>query len=295
MTPSELFISNYEASTGGSGVFTLSQWSVVRLYGEDRTIFLHNMCTNEIKALPSGKCCEAFFTDVKGKILAHAIVLIFDEYLELLTVPGQAEGIIAHLERYIIREDVKLEDQSDKICWSLVFGKQSEKINNSSQLAFPTNMLETPSYLVPASAEEIAKGSGDSCVLIEESIWNTLRIEASYPFFGVDFDSANLPQEIARDELAIHFNKGCYLGQETVSRIDALGHVNRHLCRLKFASGDIPELGTKLMVDDQENGIVTSCCWSPGYEGPLALAMMRRGGNSVGCELNSVHGKATII
>ena len=188
MTPSELFISNYEASTGGSGVFTLSQWSVVRLYGEDRTIFLHNMCTNEIKALPSGKCCEAFFTDVKGKILAHAIVLIFDEYLELLTVPGQAEGIIAHLERYIIREDVKLEDQSDKICWSLVFGKQSEKINNSSQLAFPTNMLETPSYLVPASAEEIAKGSG----MIYPNMATTL---------GYIFTDATLSSSVLNDVL----------------------------------------------------------------------------------------------
>src|SRR4029453_1620592 len=64
----------------------------------------------------------------------------------------------------------------------------------------------------------------------------TARIEAGFPLFGRDITDDNLPQEVGRDAKAISFTKGCYLGQETVARIDALGHVNRSLVGLKFAS-----------------------------------------------------------
>ena len=72
--------------------------------------------------------------------------------------------------------------------------------------------------------------------------FETLRIEAGTPLFGVDFNDNNLPQEVGRDDRAISFTKGCYLGQETVARIDALGHVNQQLagvrvCRAMWCRG----------------------------------------------------------
>ena len=104
-----------------------------------------------------------------------------------------------------------------------------------------------------------------------------------------------MPQEISRNEKAISFNKGCYLGQETIARIDALGHVNKQLCAVQFSGDKIPGVGLKLISGDQEVGRVTSTCWSPRFESPLGLAMIRRGSNDVGLELESEIGNATII
>ena len=74
-----------------------------------------------------------------------------------------------------------------------------------------------------------------------------LRIEHQTPWFGMDASDANLPQELRRDEQAISFTKGCYLGQETVARIDALGHVNQHLVGLRLNAEARP--GTELSLD----------------------------------------------
>ena len=294
-TPSEQFRATYDASTTGCGCVPLVRWSVVSLAGEDRVKFLHNMCTNDIQRLVPGECCEAFCTDVKGKIIAHSVVLMLENRIELLGVPGQAEQGIAHLDRYIIREDVKLEDKSDENAWSLVFGDKSGQILNTELTAFRTKVLDCESYLVRAPRSEIEPLLPGVCVCRDDSVWNALRIEASFPLYGTDFDDAHLPQEIARDDLAISFNKGCYLGQETVARIDALGHVNKRLCTLRFAKGDVPNAGTKLLSGEQEVGAVTSACWSPRDEAPLALAMIRRGSNSAGSKLDSAYGKATVL
>ena len=105
----------------------------------------------------------------------------------------------------------------------------------------------------------------------------------------------NLPQELARDRWAISFNKGCYLGQETVARLDALGHVNQELRRLRF-SGDIaPEPGLALTADDKPAGRVTSSVWSPAAQGPVALGYVRRNWLAAGTKLQSARGEATVV
>ena len=76
--------------------------------------------------------------------------------------------------------------------------------------------------------------------------FHALRIEAGTPLFGVDFDDRNFPQEVGRNEQAISFTKGCYLGQETVARIDALGHVNQQLAGVRFAGTNVPDAGSEL-------------------------------------------------
>ena len=97
------------------------------------------------------------------------------------------------------------------------------------------------------------------------------RIEQGTPWFGCDITDENLPQEIDRNQQAINFTKGCYLGQETVARIDALGHVNRLLRGVKFSGESIPTPGTELCAGGKVLGHVTSACWSPRLNSPLAL------------------------
>ena len=123
---------------------------------------------------------------------------------------------------------------------------------------------------------------------------DAVRIEAGFPLFGSDITDDNLPQEIGRNKQAICFTKGCYLGQETVARIDALGHVNRLLTRVKFASAEVPSPGTELFASDKAVGKVTSACWSPLNGSPLAFALIRRAQSAPGTKLTSSRGHAEV-
>jgi len=99
-TPDANFpLDEYQALHSGFGAVELADWSSVTLTGADRQAFLNNFSTNEVKKLQPGEHCEVFVTNVKGKILAHALAHCRDGELVLITVPGQAAKIIEHLDR----------------------------------------------------------------------------------------------------------------------------------------------------------------------------------------------------
>jgi folate-binding protein YgfZ len=131
--------------------------------------------------------------------------------------------------------------------------------------------------------------------LCSAETFDTVRIEAGWPLYGRDITEANLPQEVDRDAQVISFKKGCYLGQETVARIDALGHVNRKLRGLKFAGEVTPDAGTPLTIGDKNVGEVTSAVISPTLGAPLALGYVRRGHNEIGTRLNSPFGEVEVV
>jgi folate-binding protein YgfZ len=103
---------------------------------------------------------------------------------------------------------------------------------------------------------------------------HSIRIENATPWMGIDIDSSNLPQEILRDDQCISFTKGCYLGQETVARIDAIGRVNRVI--VKIQSIKPIQVDDQLHYDEKPVGKVLSVSWSPDQNCFLALAMVRR-------------------
>ncbi len=264
MATHDTFLADYQTLSDGSGFAELRDWSTVMMTGADRQSFLHNMCTNDIRRLSPGDSCEAFCTNVQGKIVAHLFVIVQENQFDLLTVPGQAEMLINHLDRYIIREDVTLTDTTGEAAWGFA-GDEMQKLEGTSS---------------------------DACC---QEAWDAVRVESGLPLFGVDFESTNLPQEVSRDTQAISFTKGCYLGQETIARIDALGHVNKKIVLLKFDGETAPPVGLELSVDGKNVGRVTSGCWSPHENAPVGLAMVRRGSNDLGSQLASEFGEATVI
>ncbi len=121
---------------------------------------------------------------------------------------------------------------------------------------------------------------------IDSATFEALRIEAGTPVSGVDVLPNNLPQEVGRDKLTVNFVKGCYLGQETVARLDALGHVNRLLKGLHLEADVIPPAGSSLTFEGKSIGSVTSSAFSPGWQCPIALAYLRVAQASAGTKLN---------
>lgn len=296
-------IAEYQALTADCGFVPLAMWTVVSLGGDDRQTFLHNMCTNDIKALAPAQSCEAFCTDVKGKIIAHVFVHQEVERTWLLTVPDQAERIITHLDRYIIREDVQLIDESETSDLTLVAGAKS--VDMLAQLSSPEFMqtllplsgrfgflVKTASAATDEFHNQLASVGAVAC---GDAAWQSLRVEAGLPLFGVDFSGKHLPQEVSRDRQAINFNKGCYLGQETVARLDALGHVNKQLVTIRFATEDAIDSGVPLSHNEKQVGEATSVAASYAVGATLGLAMVRHEANAVGTLLDSPVGQAEVI
>ncbi|MDZ4659822.1 MAG: glycine cleavage T C-terminal barrel domain-containing protein [Bythopirellula sp.] len=293
MTPD--WQADYEALTTTCGVVPLTNWTQVQLTGKDRVSFLHNMCTNDIRRIEPGQSCEAFCTDVKGKILAHVLVIAEADRLQLLAVPGQAERIIKHLDRYIIREDVQLADLTADCVWNYAVGPRAADVSVTADLVVSCDWLWPNGFLVRTVKTENRPFEGLPIVDTSSPAWTALRVESGWPLYGTDFGESHLPQEIDRNARAISFTKGCYLGQETIARIDALGHVNKKLALVKFAGETVPTVGTKIMSGEQEVGTITTSTWSPQFAAPAAIAFLRRGANDLGTKLQTELGAAEVV
>ncbi|HMO13207.1 MAG TPA: glycine cleavage T C-terminal barrel domain-containing protein [Pirellulaceae bacterium] len=126
---------------------------------------------------------------------------------------------------------------------------------------------------------------------VSSSAFEVARIEHGTPIFGMDISEANLPQEVARDELAISFKKGCYLGQETVARIDALGHVNKSMVQFEFSGSEVPLPGTPLNHNDKVIGLITSTCFSFKFARPIGIGYLNRNVTQVDIDLGPEYGR----
>lgn len=298
--PANFPLDEYHALRSGFGAVELPDWSSVTLTGADRQKFLNNFCTNEVGKLQPGESCEAFLTNVKGKVIGHVLVHARESELVLITVPGQAARIIEHLDRYIIREDVQLRDSTAERVYVLIAGGEGAGPGLTHDawirwhlLHVPVcGLLEATPENLPQVRQELSADGAKACGI---AAFDALRIESGTPLFGVDFDEENLPQEVSRDELAISFTKGCYLGQETVARIDALGHVNQQLTGVRFVGPAIPEAKIELTQDGASAGHVTSAAYSPQLGAPLAFALVRRKWLAPGTTLDSPAGACEVI
>ncbi len=313
------FDAQYATLTAGVGLVDFSNRTQIELSGSDCAKFLHNLCTNAIRELRPGSGCEAFLLNVKGHVVGHVFVFVGEQSIVLETVPGQGERLMTHIDRYIIREDVQLHDRSMEWAELLLSGMQAETLLAEHSLPIPKQKLEHTSATIAdqevwvrrvdmagpigfliAVRREAIKSVLDflvqsGAVRCSDQVFETCRIERGTPLFAKDITEDNLPQEVGRDSQAISFTKGCYLGQETVARIDALGHVNRLLKGLKLDSTELPSVGTELTSNDKVVGSVTSSCWSPQLNSPLALAYVRRGHHEPGVKLKWGASNAEVI
>ncbi len=248
--------------------------SRLEVSGADRTTFLHNFCTADIKKLAVGECCEAFFTNGKGHVLAHTLVFATEAKLIAYSLADDLATLVPHLDRYIIREDVTLRDATGEPGpWlaSTDFALPAGLATNVNSFVSELQLLDGKDATARAS---LAEQLGET-PLASEAACDTLRVASRWPLHGVDFDDRALPQELSR-EAAISFHKGCYLGQETVARLDALGHVNKRIVQLKLTADDVPAaLPTDWMIVDKKAGVLTSVAESPDGDGLVGLAMLR--------------------
>jgi len=271
-----------------------TDWSVLRVYGPDAASFLHNMCTNEVHGLGPGEAREALFTDVKAHVLAHGVICRndvepADTLLVVVTSPA-ATSLAEHLEKYHIREDLTIEHQDD----AAVVLLSSAGGRPSAGQEFPLASLgeEVRLRIVPRS--EFDAGPIAPATALAEEAFHAERIRRKFPLDQVDVDARNLPQELNRDATLISFTKGCYLGQETVARIDALGRVNQLLVQLQLP-GDGHSPGDPLQSAGKQVGRITSIARAAGGSGSVALAYVRRAHAEPGGQLELPSGAQATV
>lgn len=314
------WLDDYDRLLNRAAVVDLGQRTQIELSGADRATFLNNLCTNEVRKLAPGTGCEAFLTSVQGKTLGHALIYVGPEAIVVDTVAGEGERLLKHLDRYLVCEQVTLTDRSQQWSELLLAGLEAPAIlesltgvqlpehrlaNAAAQIVGKgvwlrrAGIVDAHGVLISVVAEDAAAVrdalAAAGAPVCDPRAFDAARIEHGFPWYGRDITDANLPQEIARDAVAISFIKGCYLGQETVARIDALGHVNKTLVGVRFNGAVVPEPGSELRAGDEVVGAVTSATFSPFLGAPLALAFVRRGHESPLTELQSKTGSATVV
>jgi tRNA-modifying protein YgfZ len=305
----------FERIVRHAGLFDRSDRCLFAVSGPDRAKFLQNLLTNEVKRLPAGRGCEAFVTSLQGRTLAFVIALAADDSILVGTDPGGTVLLLPHFAKYGVFDDVAIEDRSASTFEYHVAGPAAEEIVRrcvselpegvdlahvqSSLEGQPVRLVrESPAGMpgltligdldaAPAVKGRLLAAGGEPGVVESGSdVFEVLRIEGGTPVFGKDITDKNLPQEIGRDARAINFVKGCYLGQETVARLDALGHVNQVLKGLVFEPGSpCPEPGCPVEDEGKRAGVVTSSAFSPVRNAPIALAMIRTKPSAAGTKV----------
>ena len=311
MTKSEL-----ETMAAHVGLVDRSDRVRLEITGPDRGKFLHNLTTNEIKRMAVGRGCEAFVTSLQGKTIGYMVILAADDRIIVRADSGGAELALPHFRKYGVFDDVSIDDVSSSTFELHLFGPEAIELARRAAGSLPEDfefahivaeiegnrvrlVRESPALprgvtvigelAAAASVKERLLELGRDLGLIEADAdsFDVLRIEAGTPVFGKEVTDKNLPQEFGRDDRAISFVKGCYLGQETVARIDALGHVNQVLKGLCFEPGSpLPEPGSVLEHEGKRVGVITSAAFSPVRDAFVGLGMIRTTHSQAGGRLS---------
>jgi tRNA-modifying protein YgfZ len=268
--------------SGGVGLVDRSHRGVIRIAGQDRLSWLHSLSTQDLEHLAPGETAEALILSPNGHVEHHLTVTDDGTQVWAHVEPGTADGLLEFLEsmRFMLR--VEPADVSADYAVLTVMGPESVAGETAGWLE-ATGHVSTHSFgtdvLVPSGrlAETVAELQGRAGVLAGTWAYEALRIAARRPRFGLDTDHRTIPHEVGWIETAVHLNKGCYRGQETVARVHNLGHPPRRLVFLHLDGSEdrLPAHGDGVSLDGADVGFVGSA--ARHYElGPIALALVKR-------------------
>jgi folate-binding protein YgfZ len=272
----ELF-KEQRALADGSGFVDLSHRGVVAVSGSDRLSWLHLLLTQHVSELPPGHATEALILSAHGHI-EHALYLVDDgETVWMHTEPGTAGELIAYLESMKFFYRVEVTDRTEEYAVvHLPAGSITEAPEGSV-------VRETPHgrdvFLPRAALRSFADTAGPAAGLLA---YEALRVEDHRPRLGMETDHRTIPHELGWLEAAIHLDKGCYRGQETVARVYNLGKPPRRLVFLHLDGSEVrlPAHGdpVRLAEDGPEGrklGFITTSARHHEL-GPIALALIKR-------------------
>lgn len=294
------------------GLIDQSHRGKLRLIGKDRIDFLHGMVTNDIKKLTPGMGLYAVFTNDKAKMLSDARIYCLPDALWIDLEPEVTEKIQKHLDKYTLASDVTIENLTESYGLLSIYGPPSVDFMTRITESVPpieehwTETFSLDGVSILYARNEITGEPGYDLYVPSDRLvqtWNFLiqrgvpiglqpvglealdwlRIEAGIPRFGIDMDESYFPMEAGLERRAISYTKGCYIGQETIARADALGRMNKRLMGLELTTPAPPATGIPILAPaassgDPERvvGTVTSAINSPTLGKVIAMGYLHR-------------------
>ena len=270
----------YQEFQTRGGIADLSERVELVLTGADRVRYLNGQVTSNVQKLAAGQTQPACVTTAKGRLCAEILITATSDSLFIDADAALRDTLPARIGRYIIADDVTLEDVSDTRALLHFIGTPTPAIDGA--WCAPSRRFGRDGWDVrlPSAAFDAAKAALFSQHrLLDSALLETLRIEAGIPRWGRDIGEDTLPPEAGLDRTHIDYHKGCYIGQEVISRLKSVGHVNRELTGFVSEDGTAPAAGASLFAPGGERpiGTITSAAFSFALERPIALGYLRRG------------------
>ena len=283
----------YEALTRGAGVRIMTERTVVRVIGDDRVSFLHGMCSNDIKNARPGAIVPALFLTEHAHVIAEFFAWIAEDSILIEIDRDSWARTHAHLEKLLVADDVEFEDTQLEVVD--IEGPRAAQaagaVTASAQLPplwqwnqaqgamfgnLPRSGADAISVLLDrdraAAAVDAIEMLGTDFRRVGFAAIDTLRIENGIARVGIDTSDKTIALE-ARLNRDISFDKGCYVGQETIERATARGGLKKKLFGLRFEGNRTPKLDTMLILDGKEVGRLSSVASSPRF-GTIGLAIL---------------------
>jgi folate-binding protein YgfZ len=290
----------YDAVCKGAGVVDRADRGLIGITGRDRQAWLHNLVTNNIKALAESEGCYAFAADVRGRVQFDMNVLSLRDSLWVDVDVTAILRALDHLKRYKIAEDVSLADETPDygrigVCGaasaaiatalavaefgrmralsSITIGDGTVRLFRHDFVGLAGFELVLPRSAVDEWSERLVRDFGARRIGLQTV--DVLRVEAGIPWWGRDIDEKTLPPETGQIERGISYHKGCYLGQEVIERMRSHNVLARRLVKLRMLDGSGITLPAALRNGDVEAGRVTSLVRHPRDEDWIGLGYLR--------------------
>lgn len=265
--------------------------AVLRVTGEDAASFLQSQFSNDLRAGASSQpVVYGLWLTVKGKVRADSVILrLAEEDFIVMSYHTPAVELRAIVEENLIADEVEVEDLTEGAqllsCWGPLAVRALERGGRAAgsyyrlqnDLLFAgrrsrqpcADLLRLSGFIKPKSF--LTEGVWEA---VDETVTEAERIRSGIPRIPVDIGPGDLPQEGGLEAVAVSFRKGCYLGQEVMARLHAMGRVNRGLYRVSFA-GAVPELPVAVTADNKAAGELRSAFCEDGQSCGLALLKHR--------------------
>jgi folate-binding protein YgfZ len=277
-----------EVLATGAGLHRRPQRMVVRMSGDDRVSFLHGMCSNDVKNLKPGTLTYALVLTDRAHIVADLYIWADNDALYLELDRGLWAKTREHLEKFLVADDVEMEEREDLAVVDIIGPNSPAAIANvsaSSAALQPWHFVRDDGRLIAnlprigltsftvilpsAQMDSFLAGLRNNPEIreVSDAAVEVLRVERGIARVGVDATEQTIALE-ARLEGGISYSKGCYVGQETVERATARGGVKKRLYGVRIG-GRLPQAGAAAWLDGKEVGHLTSVAASPrlGYLG----------------------------
>jgi len=265
--------------------FDLSARTKLRVTGADRIRFLNGQTTNDVRKAGAEATQESCVLNAKGHFDAHVFLSATPNDIWIDADQELRELLQTRLERYVIADDVKIEDVTDQSALFHVLAGSEPKISDA-KFDFRSRRLGIDGWdlWVEAARAEAMKGAlAADYRAMDESEWEVLRIESGIPRWGCELTREIIPPEANLAARAIDYEKGCYIGQEVISRMKMSGQTRQRLCGVTSEKALAP--GKELHAETKMVGHVTSAVFSERLNAHIALAIIKRGYNETGTSL----------